>query len=656
MKVEVFKIVGVADEKTWAQVHDFLPEDGKLLSYGRLIVALEFEALKEVDISSFGMEIITRLQEAYYSNESESISRKVLQTMESLAAEFLTDVSLKIVMTVLISRDQKRYLYAGRSGGEDVKGGQVYLSRDGELVGLLDDEVESSQVVSGELMASDGFMVGTRKFFELVGHDLVRSTLSDQKIEEGVDGLAAVIQGKEGSSQAAGLVARVPLGEDIVLSEETEGLKDEAEKSLPKALYSGQAQHKLKQIDGQVKKSELKNKVVEIFRKGKSWWQDRVDKKEVFLDKGNTGKQKSAATIAGVLILVFVVSLVLSGRKKDKTRIEMEHQSLIEEINYKYDEAESLLKLNPLRAKSLLIESKEKIDFYSQENENESQELKDWLSKIETSLALVSREYRQETATEWFDFSLAKEGFRGSDWESEENKVLVWDEQGKTVVEIDLESKSSKVVIGGDGVSGSKLVGLAGERGMLIDVDEVKVFDSGEDGEGEVLAQVASDEWGEIRDMVGFSSNLYLLDGSSEGQIWKYLGVNDGLSAKRSYLTGDSYDMSEARSMAIDGSIWVLFSDGTIAKYVRGVKDSFVVAGLDQPFNDPTKIFTSPETENLYVLDKQATRVVVISKTGEYRAQYIWPGMAGAVDLVVSEELGKIYLLTGEKVFVVELR
>jgi len=134
------------------------------------------------------------------------------------------------------------------------------------------------------------------------------------------------------------------------------------------------------------------------------------------------------------------------------------------------------------------------------------------------------------------------------------------------------------------------------------------------------------------------------------------LGVTSGLSSKRSYLKGESYDLSEAMSMTIDGSVWVLFSDGTIVKYVQGVKDAFVVAGLDKNFEEPIKIFTSPEEKNLYVLDRRQTRVVVVGKTGEYQAQYIWPGMAGVKDLIVSEKLKKMFLLTGEKVFTIDLK
>ena len=100
----------------------------------------------------------------------------------------------------------------------------------------------------------------------------------------------------------------------------------------------------------------------------------------------------------------------------------------------------------------------------------------------------------------------------------------------------------------------------------------------------------------------------------------------------------------------------MLFSDGTIVKYVRGVKDVFVITGLDEALVEPIKIYTSPEVDNLYILDRQSTRVVVIGKNGEYQSQFRWPGVAGAKDLVVSEELKKILLLTGEKVFSLDLQ
>ena len=123
------------------------------------------------------------------------------------------------------------------------------------------------------------------------------------------------------------------------------------------------------------------------------------------------------------------------------------------------------------------------------------------------------------------------------------------------------------------------------------------------------------------------------------------------------YLKAESLDLEDAVSMAIDGSVWLLFSDSSIVKFTRGVKDSFVVSGTDANFNAPEKIYTDPDLENLYVLDRKNTRVVVINKeTGEYQAQYSWPGLAGAYDLFASEEEKKILLLTGERIYEIPLK
>ena len=80
MEFNVAKIVGTASQNSWSQVHTFKPNidepDGKekLNEFGELLAALEFKAVSEgVEVSSFGKEIILRLQEIYFANESEGI-------------------------------------------------------------------------------------------------------------------------------------------------------------------------------------------------------------------------------------------------------------------------------------------------------------------------------------------------------------------------------------------------------------------------------------------------------------------------------------------------------------------------------------------------------------------------------------------------------
>ncbi len=645
MKIKVAKIVGTANVRTWAQVHEFEPEGvgdselaqgvtepSKFDKFGHLMAAMAFKVKKEgVEVSSFGTEIITRLQEMYYSNKSSSVMKKIEQTMESLKAEFFNEVELKIVMAVGLEINKEMILYAGRSEGE---AGQVYLKRGNSLVKLLSESKEA-KVVSGKLLAGDKLVAGTDQFFKLVLEGNIKSSLEQEEVNDAMEGLAAVVHGNEKNSQAAGVIAR---------------LGDIRPLKPVKALHSQGKIDKDSEDLGAFAPKKLAGGVWKMLKKQVEKLQPRA----VRVRKDGGKKQKSAATVAIVLIVLLGIALVITGRKKAKTKKEMAYQAVVEEAQYKYDEALGLVELNPLRAKSLLTDSKDRIENYRIESEKElSEELSKLLSQIGEALGGVEREYEVESATEWFDFSLIKDGFKGSDWELEENSLMVFDVEKKLVVEVNLETKASKLVVGGDQISGGSLVGLAGSRGFLVSDDLVSVIDFKDE---EVVAEVAAEDWGKIVDVVGFSSNLYLLDGVTKGQIYKYLGVTGGLSAQRNYLKGEDYDFSEGVSMAIDGSVWVLFSDGTIVKYVRGSKDVFVATGLDRDWQRPTKIYTSPEVDNLYVLDNQATRVVVISKTGDYQAQYVWSGMAGVSDLVVSEDLRKMFLLTGEKIFMIELK
>ncbi|MCG2692113.1 hypothetical protein L6272_04790, partial [Microgenomates group bacterium] len=346
--------------------------------------------------------------------------------------------------------------------------------------------------------------------------------MASKELEQAGESLGALVYGQEHNSQVAAVLAETELIEEV--QEEKPETGEE------------------KRID----------KIMEFVKAGKRWLMNKWNKRpEIRLGRGGRGK-KSALSAALILILVFGVSLGLAGGKKQKQKQNQAVQSVIEEVQYKYDEAHNLLKLNPLRARSLLQSSKERIEAYKNDHKGELRpELQEWLNKIETDLDGAQREYKVDSGTEWFDFDLVKDGFRAGDWEAEGGKAWVWDEAIKTVVEIDLETKASRIVIGGDKIKEGSLVGFTGERGFVVGGPAITVIEA---KDGKVVGEVAGEGWNNISDSVGFGSNLYLLDKSKTGQIWKYLGVTSGLSGKRSYLKGESYDLSEAMSMAIDGS------------------------------------------------------------------------------------------------------
>ena len=615
MNLQIAKIVGSVSGSGWSQVHSFAPDDAaKRKSHGELLAAISFKAKAEIEISSFGSEIVKRLQEIYYSNEAGSVLTKLSQTIETLAAEWLGQVELEIVALVAWGD----YLYAARN-----LSGQVWILRGEALVKLFTAASSGIETISGKLIPGDALVAATSQFDQLVPEGSLRGALKQETAESAAESLTAQVHGHANNSQAAAVVVKIP------------GVVEPAFAKAP----ARQAEPK--------EKIDYKAKLVEFISRFKP-----KRKIEIFVGAHGNKTRRLSLTIGMVLLLVFGLSLFLAGKKRQGEGQRQTYQAIVDEINYKLDEADSLLTLNPLRARSLLSESNTRIQEYKEKGNKVSQEILDLEQKVAVALEQVQREYSVE-AIEWYDFDLVKEGFRGQAWNLSKTEVLVWDDASRTAVLLNLESKAAQIIVSGESLGEAKTIGLTEGRGFVVAPDKVTVVDTAKQ---EPVAQVDADGWKNIKVARGFGSNLYLLDSAADGQIWKYLGLDDGLSGKRSYLVGETFDLSEAVDMAIDGSVWVLFSDATIVKYTQGKKDAFQVIGLDQPFSETVKIFTGPEVEHLYVVDRANTRVVVLDKSGEYAAQYQWSGIAGVKDFVVSETLRKIFFLTGEKVFTIDLK
>ncbi len=246
-----------------------------------------------------------------------------------------------------------------------------------------------------------------------------------------------------------------------------------------------------------------------------------------------------------------------------------------------------------------------------------------------------------------------KEGFKGSNWGIVDQEIYIFDQNKSTLLQVQADDKSYQIIAGGDKLASGKLVAATDNRAYILSKDKIIAIDV---VKTVMTGETKADDWGEIGDIKGFSGNVYLLD-KNKGQVWKYSASSNGLSSKTSYLKGKGTDLSSAVSLAIDGSVWVIFNDGTIKKFTRGESDNFVISGLDKPVDAEAKLFTNENLNNLYILDKKNLRIVVIAKdTGEYQAQYSWPGVAGVFDLAAFEDKNKILLLTGERIYQIDLK
>lgn len=636
-KLQVGKLVGASDHRAWAQTHVFLPEDTKKRQeYGNLLAAFCLQAKQEdLDLASFGKEIISRFQEIYFSSTKEGILHRLKDSLQVLINEFQAQVAVESAVAICINTEAGNIGYFATAGKS-----QIYLSRDNSVVLVLAGEEENIRSASGFIEFGDVVILGTSQLYEIISSGSLKAALENKDALIVSETLAPIIHGHPSNNLTAAVVFKI---EEII------------EPSLIPTEFPQDKQISIDKPKFNISNTynNIKNNSSTFFSKFK---QSVIEKSLYIRDEQQEKRaKKTTLTVAIILAVLLLVSVFFSTRQKRTTVETKAVDSIIQEVSYKFEQAVPLEELNPLRARAMLTEAKDLINQESGKlkNKNDKTKLDQLLSKIEQELEKVAREYKFDKLDIFLDLTLAQESFKGNIWGITENNMYVYDQEKSSVLEVMADTKSFKVVAGGDRLIGGQLISATTGRIFVITRDKIITTDA---EKSTVIAETKADDWGNIADARGFSGNVYLLDKTKE-QIWKYRSTGEGLGSKGTYLKTKASELSEGISMAIDGSVWVLLSDGTINKYTRGEPDNFVVSGLDKAIGEEAKLFTNETLDNLYILDKKNLRVLVISKaTGEYQAQYVWSGIAGARDLAAFEDQGKILLLTGERIYQIEIK
>jgi hypothetical protein len=634
--LESAKIVGTATEEAWSQVHTFTPPDKeKLKLRGKLLAVLSLSGLEEgIEAVASGREVISRLHEEYYGDLEGKAFERLKRAVAKVSSEAALEAKIEIGAAAVVGNT----LYLAITGK-----GQALLRRGSQMGVLLRGEEEVT-AASGYLQESDLFLLGTTGFFEAVAKGVIQAALSTGSPAEATETLAPAIHGRPKSGTAAAVIAKI---------EEVTETGSTISSPLPPKQEEG-PRPPTKGLKERIKlfQEQTAGRIATFL----NYFQQRLGKKAIYLrtkiERQGKTKYPSKTIFSVVLILLFLLgmSLVLGRFQRKRLGLEETTTLLFEEAKQKTEEGESLLELNPLRARELLLESRD-LTQQMEEEGLETSEFKLFKEKLAELLNQICQEHQVE-ANVFFDLELIKQEAKGDDLAVSGGKVIVLDKAKANVYEVGLGDKKSAILAGGQNLTNaSQVAAFLPNVFVLIDEGIIQV---NKITKKEELVVEIDEAWGEIIDFWAFAGNLYLLD--KKGEIWQYPAIETGFGAQRHWLQDKTLNFSDAVAMAIDGSIWVLKADGTIWKFTRGKEDFFRTVGLDKSLANPTALYTDDDCENLYVLDKGNSRVVVLGKSGEYSATYLWQGIGTVEGIVASEEGGKIFLLDGSKIYEIELQ
>ena len=567
---------------------------GKLFAV--LSLETQEESLEKDFLNVLGKEILDTLEQEFFTLEKkdlESIKNAILVTSEKIPQ----GINCSFVAGAFV--DNVLYVYV-------LGDGKVSLKRQGKLGHLLDandQETKAIKVASGFLEDDDVIIFQTKQFSKVISTDTLFEMLDGLSPKDAAENIAPLLHEKDESGASAIIINyKKPVEEDVLEKKELD--EKEPEEVIPtqeKPFYSSTIEE---------------NK---SFGKKLPSFKNFIPKIKIPNLTGLNHPKKVLLTIVIIILVVFVGSVFFALKKQENSKIKVAFDNVYPQASKKYDEGQGLIDLNRSLANDSFSQAKDILEKGKSQFPKDSSEEKQILSllaKVNSALGPTQITNAPSAQAKSVDFSLSSL--------------------------LSVEAKNSALYYS---KSDKNIFALTDSSVLSFDLD----------GTGKKSIIDSSGDWTKAGGLSNYFGNIYVLD-KKQNQILKYVAASSGYG-KANYFSSDTTpDFSKAVSMAIDSSVYVLSTDGTIAKFTKGKGDTFALSGLDKPLLNPTAIFTNTDLDNVYVLDNGNSRVVVLDKSGKYQTSYSASVIKSAKDLDVSEKDKKIYILSSGKLYEIDLK
>jgi len=202
----------------------------------------------------------------------------------------------------------------------------------------------------------------------------------------------------------------------------------------------------------------------------------------------------------------------------------------------------------------------------------------------------------------------------------------------------------TEIVIHAAAMEDQKVIAFLTQSGRVMEYDEKSQFH---------FANTEDTKWKGGVDIAAYGKNIYILS-PDNNQIYKYSRLGSKYSAATEYNSDAT--LKDAISLSVEGDIYVLKKGGSITRIYKSKTQPFKIEDLAVELTDATRIFTSPELSNIYLLDPKNKRVVMITKpdsygTSKYYGQVVFDKLSDVQDFYVEKGEKKLYLMTSQEIY-----
>lgn len=622
------KVVATPTELAWSQAY----------SAGSLFAAISLHSdspplTEEESLATLGKDLISTLESEFFTIENKDLE-SIKQAIAATFSRVKEGVTSSFVVCFL--NDNVLYLYA--SGG-----GKAVLKR-GEKIGTVLEGEDGGNIksASGYVQDKDIIILQTKPFLRIIPSATLASSLDKNTPAEITEELAPHVHDKsEGGASAIVL----SYNEGVVSETEVEGIAAAAAVGAATSEVNEELDKSIDEPENNIEPTPATQSSEEISDVVKpttpqpaaappienlppkdlgnpaestsSFLSDQKPRRRLSAGFGIGGlrrmpRRRRLILIIGILLVaIILIASIFALVNMRNSNTEELFNGIYNEAKEKYDEGQSLKDLNASlaqenfqQAQEILVENQDTFPEGSSEDE-----------QIEALLAQVNNE------------------LGGSDSSGgTSSQATEVDKSESQILSVAIDNPDANYFTQNEDFI------------YFLNSNGVNRLDKGNSQEEEIIEK----DWDEEGGIGVFGSNVYVLDKTEN--IFKFVPSGNNYT-KSNYITSGTPDLEDSAAMAIDGSIYVLANDGSIKKFTRGGEESFSITGLEKGLSGPTSIVTAEEMNNIYILDRGNSRIVVIDKDGSFVKAYSADILKNARDIDPQETNNAIYVLSGDKVY-----
>ena len=151
-----------------------------------------------------------------------------------------------------------------------------------------------------------------------------------------------------------------------------------------------------------------------------------------------------------------------------------------------------------------------------------------------------------------------------------------------------------------------------------------------------------------------YTDKVYLVD-KDKKQILKISRPLSEAPQISNWFKDDPLLLENINNLLIDGDIWLTSTNGDIYRMFKGRNQNFTIKNLNKDLGTDIEMYTETDWQKIYILDKQNSRLLLLTKGGSVEKQLKNDKFSKCTDLNINNNQTKAWLNCGNKVMEIQL-